>query len=369
MKGGDQEVGDSTPSGDAPHVRGGVNDGRVRQGDVCLRTRRASALDDNFVKIVSWYDNEWGYSNRVVDLIKKIALSDQMGLMRRRRVLRTGREKIFRSSRSIHACSTTHSYDPSPANALASTPPLASREPLLERRRSTCPSTCWSASRSTPTSSRSAATCSSAVSIRAADASACGGGSGSSGGAAAGGCSRDDVGGDAACGPSGERAGAPRTSGDAGTDGAATAPPTSRGCGRASRARTGTRAAPATAAPWRPRTTAAAPPSAGAEIVAHEEADGERDAEHGERVRHRELERARRHRRGAAGGAHRAAGARPGAGLAHAANNEERARAAGIADGAARTLRQRDAGGARLQAEEQRHVDGAHPRPQFLFVS
>ena len=31
------------------------------------------ALDDNFVKIVSWYDNEWGYSNRVIDLIKKIA--------------------------------------------------------------------------------------------------------------------------------------------------------------------------------------------------------------------------------------------------------------------------------------------------------
>jgi glyceraldehyde 3-phosphate dehydrogenase len=30
------------------------------------------ALNNNFVKVVSWYDNEWGYSNKLIDLVQEL---------------------------------------------------------------------------------------------------------------------------------------------------------------------------------------------------------------------------------------------------------------------------------------------------------
>jgi glyceraldehyde 3-phosphate dehydrogenase len=32
-----------------------------------------STLHERWVRVLSWYDNEWGYSNRVVDLLAMLA--------------------------------------------------------------------------------------------------------------------------------------------------------------------------------------------------------------------------------------------------------------------------------------------------------
>jgi glyceraldehyde 3-phosphate dehydrogenase len=45
-------------------------------GEACTSVFDAEAgiqLDKTFVKLISWYDNEWGYSNKVIDLTKRVA--------------------------------------------------------------------------------------------------------------------------------------------------------------------------------------------------------------------------------------------------------------------------------------------------------
>ena len=37
------------------------------------------ALDATFVKVVAWYDNEWGYSNKVLEMARVVAKSDADG--------------------------------------------------------------------------------------------------------------------------------------------------------------------------------------------------------------------------------------------------------------------------------------------------
>jgi len=40
----------------------------------CIFDAKAGiALNDKFVKVVAWYDNEWGYSNKLIDLVQELA--------------------------------------------------------------------------------------------------------------------------------------------------------------------------------------------------------------------------------------------------------------------------------------------------------
>jgi glyceraldehyde 3-phosphate dehydrogenase len=46
------------------------------RGEVCTSVFDAEAgiaLDSTFVKVVSWYDNEWGYSNKVLEMVQVIS--------------------------------------------------------------------------------------------------------------------------------------------------------------------------------------------------------------------------------------------------------------------------------------------------------
>ena len=37
-------------------------------------------LDETFVKLIAWYDNEWGYSNQCISLVQYIARQDEKAI-------------------------------------------------------------------------------------------------------------------------------------------------------------------------------------------------------------------------------------------------------------------------------------------------
>ncbi|MBL7873631.1 MAG: type I glyceraldehyde-3-phosphate dehydrogenase [Cyclobacteriaceae bacterium] len=46
----------------------------VGDARTCIFDAKAGiALNDKFVKVVAWYDNEWGYSNKLIDLVQELA--------------------------------------------------------------------------------------------------------------------------------------------------------------------------------------------------------------------------------------------------------------------------------------------------------
>ena len=49
----------------------------IGESSTCVFDAKAGiALNDHFVKLIAWYDNEWGYSCKVLDLIMHMAAID-----------------------------------------------------------------------------------------------------------------------------------------------------------------------------------------------------------------------------------------------------------------------------------------------------
>jgi glyceraldehyde 3-phosphate dehydrogenase len=38
----------------------------------CVFDSLRTIVDGDLVKVVAWYDNEWGYSNRIIDVVRKM---------------------------------------------------------------------------------------------------------------------------------------------------------------------------------------------------------------------------------------------------------------------------------------------------------
>jgi glyceraldehyde 3-phosphate dehydrogenase len=48
------------------------SDIRGSQFSAIVDSQLTAVIDGTMLKVVAWYDNEWGYSNRLVDLVQRV---------------------------------------------------------------------------------------------------------------------------------------------------------------------------------------------------------------------------------------------------------------------------------------------------------
>ncbi|WP_251519961.1 MULTISPECIES: type I glyceraldehyde-3-phosphate dehydrogenase [Staphylococcus] len=65
----DNDLGDVISTEDAPLVSMDFN---TNPYSAIIDTQSTMVMEDNKVKVIAWYDNEWGYSNRVVEVAQQI---------------------------------------------------------------------------------------------------------------------------------------------------------------------------------------------------------------------------------------------------------------------------------------------------------
>ena len=52
------------------------DDVKQRRLDTLMTLQAGISLNGNFVKLIAWYDNEWGYSCKLLDLVRHMAEVD-----------------------------------------------------------------------------------------------------------------------------------------------------------------------------------------------------------------------------------------------------------------------------------------------------
>ena len=65
-----------SPASAQPRTETSHRPGHLAQGISIFDAKAGIALTDTFVKVIAWYDNEWGYSCKCIELARYMAKAD-----------------------------------------------------------------------------------------------------------------------------------------------------------------------------------------------------------------------------------------------------------------------------------------------------